>query len=150
MTVNVRIALLAAMVATVLGTGNASAFGVVNVQRSDGTTSTYPGAVISFVGKTLHVISADEKGTMVIERDACSYRGPIVMCLPTRFLLRQNGSERPIELESGTVYLNLTNRTQTLPFSSQRLPGRGILISVHTRHGTSINVNGTIDSGDFR
>jgi hypothetical protein len=150
MTVNVRIALLAATAATLLGTANASAFGVVNVQRSDGTTSTYPGALITFVGKTLHVRSADEKGTMVIERDACSYRGPVVMCLPTRFLLRQNGSERPINLESGTVYLNLTNRTQTLPFSSQRLSGRSILLSVHTQRGTSISVNGTIDSGDFR
>ncbi len=150
MTVNVRIALLAATVATLLGTAEASAFGVVNVQRSDGTTNTYPGAMITFVGRTLHVRSADAKGTMVIERDACSYRGAIVMCLPTRFLLRQDGTERPINLESGTVYLNLTHRTQTLPLSSQRLAPRSILLSVRTQRGTSISVNGTIDSGDFR
>jgi hypothetical protein len=141
---------LAATVATLLGTASASAFGVVNVQRPDGTTSTYPGAMITFVGKTLHVRSADAKGTMVIERDACSYRGPIVMCLPTRFLLRQDGAERPINVESGTVYLNLTNRTQTLPLSSQRLSPRSVLLSLHTQRGTSISVNGTIDSGDFR
>ena len=147
---NVRLALLAATVATLLGTANASAFGVVDVQRSDGTTSTYSGAMITFVGKTLHIRSADAKGTMVIERDACSYRGPIVMCLPPRFLLRQDGSDRPINLESGTVYLNLTNRTQQLPLSSQRLSPRSILLSVHTQRGTSINVKGTIDSGDFR
>ncbi len=147
---NVRIALLAAAAATILGTANASASGVVNVQRSDGTTSTYPGATITFVGKTLHVRSADAKGTMVIERDACSYRAPIVVCLPTHFLLRQDGTERPIDLASGTVYINLTDRAQLLPLSSQRLSPRSILLSVRTQHGTSISVDGTIDSGDFR
>ena len=145
----VRLRLCAAAgVAMILATvAAASAMGTVEIHHADGTASVYPGASVAFGGTRLHVRSPDRKGTLVIERAACSHQGPILMCLPTRVALRQHGMSRLMSLESGTIYLNFTNVPQALSYSSRHLPPHGILLSLHTARGTLINVDGTIDSG---
>jgi hypothetical protein len=123
--------------------------GTVNIQRSDGSMSSYPATMLAIVGSTLHVRSPDHKGTLVIERAACSRHDAILTCLPTRVVLRQNGASHELPLASGTVYYNLTAMPQILAYSTQHLRPHGIILSLRTLRGTLINLDGTVDSGVF-
>jgi hypothetical protein len=140
-------AVAAAAVAVALTTAPACAAGTVNIHHYDGATDVYSGAVIAIVGKTLHVRSPDHRGTIVIERAACTHEGSILVCLPTSMLLRQHGYSRTIDVQTGTIYYNLTADPQQLPYTSRHLAPHGILMSLRTARGTSINVDGTVDSG---
>jgi hypothetical protein len=140
-------AAVAAAVAVALTTSTASAAGTVNIHHFNGASDVYPGSVIAIVGKTLRVHSPDHRGTLVIERAACTHEGPILVCLPTSMLLRQHGVSRTIDLQTGTIYYNLTADPQQLPYTTRHLAPHGILMSLRTQRGTSINVDGTVDSG---
>jgi len=131
----------------VLVTGAASAMGRVDIAHADGTMSSYPGTQVSIVGETLHLRSPDKRGTLIIERAACSHQGEIVMCLPTKVAIRQHGATRPLPLETGTVYVNTSDGPQRMRHTSRELPPHGILMSLRTQRGTLINLDGTIDSG---
>jgi hypothetical protein len=125
----------------------ASATGTARIHHIDGTESTYSGVTVAIVGSTLHVRSPDRKGTLVIERAACSHDGALLKCLPTRVVLRQHGSSRPMALESGTIYFNFSADPHTLTYSSRLVQPHGVLLSLQTLRGTVINLDGTIDSG---
>ncbi|MEO6835250.1 MAG: hypothetical protein ABI231_05015 [Candidatus Tumulicola sp.] len=136
---------LAVLAVPVLTTTAARAEGTARIQQADGAVTVYHSVTIQIVQKTLTVTSADGKGTMLIYRAACAYQGDILVCLPTGVSLVQSGSVSPIKLASGTVYANLTDDSHNLDRSSTRLPAHSILMSLKTRHGTYVNVNGTID-----
>ena len=135
----------AAMILTTVA--GAFGMGTVTIHRADGTSSTYRGASVTIAGTSLRVRSPDHKGVLVIDRAACSHQGAVLMCLPTRVVLRQHGLARVMSLESGTVYFNFTGVPQQLNYSSQRLRPHGVLLSLHTARGTLINVDGTLDGG---
>jgi len=123
----------------------ARAEGIVTIQHSDGTINTYRDAEIKVIHSALYVTSADGKGTMVINRAACSYQGDTYVCLPTSVTLVQGGSSSAVDLSSGTIYANMTDDAQQLPLSSQHLGPHSILLSITTKKGTTINLSGTID-----
>jgi len=114
--------------------------------QPDGTLETYPDVTIKILHNALYVTSDDGEGTLVITRAACSYQGQIMVCLPTGVTLVQSGTAKPLDLTTGTVYLNLTQDPQQLAMSSQQLPARSILLSMSTKRGTYVGVTGRIDS----
>ena len=123
----------------------AGATGTVRIQQYDGTVRVYDDAVIRVKHNTLRVWSHDGKGTLVIDRAACSYVGELERCLPTTFQLKQNGATRTIQLVNGLVYFNPTNSVQQLSLSSRQLQPRGLMLNLHTVRGTYISIRGTID-----
>ena len=64
------------------GAAPALADGTVRVTQNDGTLQVYPNVSIRVVDKTLRVTSADGKGTLIVERAACSYTGELLRWLP--------------------------------------------------------------------
>lgn len=141
-----RIAALAAAVVLCVGSGApARADGMAQIQQADGTVDTYPGVKIQIVQKSLTMTSPDGKGTLIVSRAACFYRGDIMLCLPTGATLVQAGSVSSIKLKSGTIYLNLTGQSQPLSRSSMQLPPHSVMVALTTARGTYISLSGTID-----
>jgi hypothetical protein len=124
----------------------AAAAGTVRVQQSDGSVQVYRGAAMDIIGKTLRVTSADGKGTLLIDRAACTYNGDIQVCLLYHVVLDQGGAPHPIDLATGTAYVNLTSSPQQLALSSTKVQPNGILIAMRTKAGTYISMSGSIDS----
>ena len=139
-------AVLALTAAFVLcGLACARATGTVRVQQEDGSVQTYPKAWIEITNKALRITTADKKGTLVIDRAACSFVGQVMRCLPYSMTLDQGGGSNPLDFQRGTVYLNLTDTKQPLPLTSKQLPPNGIMLSLTTKIGTIVDVTGLID-----
>jgi len=119
--------------------------GTVTIQQADGGRNTYRDAVIKIIHNALYVTSADGKGTLVINRAACSYQGQIMVCFVTNAALVQSGKTSPLDFRSGTVYVNMTSEPQALSMSTMKVPARGIVSSFTTQRGTSVNLVGSID-----
>jgi len=127
------------------GATPAIASGNVSLWQDDGVTRQYDGVTIRIVHQTLRITSADGRGTLVIEKAACSYRGDLQVCLPYKLSLEQGGESKPIRIVRGTVYANLTNGSLPLPQSNAQIGPRGIVMSITTKIGTVVNLTGTID-----
>lgn len=125
--------------------GPAGAQGTLRAQESDGTVRVYNNVSINVVHQTLRVTSADKKGTLIINQAACSYVGTLQRCYPLKVSLEQSGVTKPIDLKSGTIYVNATDQTQQMPLSSQTLPRHGVLLSINTDRGTYVTMTGTVD-----
>ena len=136
---------LAALAAFVSATGAAGAEGITRVQQSDGATQVYRNVNIRLAGQTLWLRSPDRKGVLEVASGACSFAGEVQRCLPFTTTLRQHGKTHQIELELGTVYINLSDTARNLPHSSERLGPRGVLVLLHTIRGTIVSVKGTLD-----
>jgi hypothetical protein len=144
----VRIVLGALIIGCALlltGAPPADAKGTVLVQQSDGSTQSYAGVDIRITNKTLRITTADGKGTLVIDKAACSYAGDLLRCLPYSITLDQGGGTHPLDFERGTIYANLTDAKQQLPFSSTQVPPKGILLALKTKIGTIVTMTGEID-----
>jgi hypothetical protein len=48
-------------------------------------------------------------------------------------------------LQSGTVWLNPSNTTESLSHSSTELPPRGVLLAVRTKRGAYVTLTGVVD-----
>ncbi len=138
-------ALLVFTILSILSLAPVGATGTVRIQQNDGTVRNYDGAVIRVKHNTIRVWSHDGKGTLVINRAACSYVGELERCLPTTFQLKQSGETKTIQLINGLVYFNPTDSPQQMRLSSQQLPPRGLMLMLHTLRGTYISVHGQID-----
>lgn len=124
----------------------AQAAGTVRVQQSDGSVQVYRDVSINIIGKTLRATTADRKGSLLIDRAACSNSGKLQTCLVYHVMLDQGGSTRPIDLAIGTAYLNVTNGTQQLPLSSTKIAPNNVVIAMRTYAGTYLSMSGSIDS----
>lgn len=129
----------------VAGAIAAQATGTVRVQQNDGSTQLYPNASIRVTNKTLRITTADKKGTLVIDKAACSFIGAVMRCLPYNMTLDQGGGAHPLDFQRGTVYLNPTTDKQPLPLTSKQLPPHGIMLSLTTKIGTIVDVTGVMD-----
>jgi hypothetical protein len=138
------VALLAGATVLALATP-ALAAGTVTIQHSDGNVDSYPNSPIHIIHDALYITSSDGKGTLVINRAACYYQGNVMTCLPTSVALVQAGNTKKVDLQTGTLYLNLTDQNQQLPLSSTQLPPHSIMFSFSTLIGTVVNVSGAID-----
>jgi hypothetical protein len=123
----------------------ALATGTLRKQDSDGDVTVYDNVSVKVVHRTLRITSADGKGTLVINQAACSYVGQIQRCYPLKVSLEQGGATKPLDLKNGTIYVNTTESTQQMPFSSQQLPPNGVLLSLVTKIGTYVTMTGKVD-----
>jgi hypothetical protein len=134
-----------ALAAAGVCTAGAGATGTVIIRQSNGGTNTYTDAEIKIIHSALYVTSQDGKGTLVINRAACSYQGKVMVCLPTSATLVQSGETSPLDFKKGTVYLNDTDDFQPIPLTTTKVPPHSILLSFETKIGTYVSVSGRID-----
>ena len=122
------------------------ASGTIVIRHQNGKVNTYDKVAIKIIHSALYLTTQDGKGTIVIHRAACSYQGKLLVCLPTSATLVQSGSAGPIDLRTGTVYLNDTDDPQPLVLSTTKVPPHSVMLALTTNRGTSIGLNGRIDS----
>ena len=123
----------------------AYAKGTIRVQRSDGSTQVYPNVTLRIVDKTLQITTEDGKGTLIVNRAACSYQGELMVCLPYELSLVQGGQEQPLDFSRGTLYYNNTDTKQQMSHSSTQIPPGGVIGLLITKKGTIIAINGVVD-----
>jgi hypothetical protein len=139
------VSLAALTLAFAFGSTGARATGTMTIRQNDGDTNTYADVEIKIIHSALYLTSEDGKGTLVINRAACSYQGKVMVCLPTSATLVQSGETSPLDFESGTVYLNNTDDYQPMPLTTTKVPPKSIFLSISTKRGTYISVRGRID-----
>jgi hypothetical protein len=127
------------------GAAAANATGTITIRQHDGDVNTYDDVAIKVIHGALFLTTADGKGTLVIHRAACSYQGKLLVCFATSATLIQAGQTSPLDLKTGTVYLNDTDDAQPLVLSSTKVPAHSILLSLTTDRGTYVTLNGRID-----
>ena len=126
--------------------GIAAATGVVHFQRANGTSDSYPGATIHAARETgVSITSSDGKGVFHINTAACSFDGTLRRCFVTGVTLHQDGADKAIAIQTGTLYVNSTGSVQPLPNSKRHIPPFGLALTMLTDKGTVITVRGTID-----
>lgn len=129
----------------VLSTSPASAMGTAQVRQKDGAEKTYKSVTVKLNDSNLALTSKDGAGTLVVGKSACARVGAVLRCLPYDAVLSQYGSVYHIPVTTGTLWVNPTQNTQTVPSSSKRLAPHGVLLSMRTKAGTSVSLTGTID-----
>lgn len=127
------------------GTVPAGATGTVAIHQIDGHTDVYHDVKIKVIHNVLYMTSADGKGTLVLNRAACSFQGELMVCFATNATLVQTGKTRPLDFKTGTLYVNLTGTPQPLALSTAKVPAHGILLSFTTERGTYVSLSGRID-----
>jgi hypothetical protein len=123
----------------------AGAKGMVLIRQSDGDTNTYDHVTIKVLHGALYVTTADGKGTLVINRAACSHQAAILVCLVNNVTLIQGGKTRSIDLKTGTLYFNDTDSPQQLVLSTSKVPPHSLLMSMTTDIGTYVALTGRLD-----
>ncbi len=138
-------ALVALVASLALGAAPAAAMGTVLIRQADGETNTYNDVGIKVIHNALYMTTKDGKGTLVINRAACSYQGDLMICFATSATLVQAGKTSAIDLKHGTIYVNSTSEPQQLLLSTTKVPPHSILLSFSTDRGTYVSLSGRID-----
>ena len=136
---------IAAMLLFASMPGLAGATGTISIQHKNGATNTYNDVEIKVLSGSLFLTTDDGDGTIVITRAACSYQGNVIVCLPTLAALVQDGETSPLNLKTGTIYLNYTGVSQPLSRSSAKLPANSAMVALTLANGTFITLHGRID-----
>jgi len=139
------VATLATLLAFGLTSAAANARGTTRVQQADGSVQTYTNVEMQMSGATLRLRSSDRMATLDVASSACSLMGLVQRCLPYATTLSQRGATHTIELERGTVYMNLSGETQPMRHTSQTLGPHEVLLMLHTTRGTIVSAKGTLD-----
>jgi hypothetical protein len=92
--------------------------------------------------------SSDGEGRLIVGKAGCTAVGELIRCLPYDATLLQHGATAHIALVAGNVWFNPTKDAQQITNSSERLPSRGILASLHTKMGTYAQLTGVVDEVD--
>lgn len=137
------VALTAAITFTPL---RARAEAVVRVQQSDGTVQVYRHVQVTLSGATLWLRSSDRADRLQIVSGACSFPRNLLRCLPYKVFLHKPGRTHPIAITHGVFYVNSTDQAHRLLHSSQLLAPHGILVFLHTVHGTYVSATGSLDA----
>jgi hypothetical protein len=141
-----RSALLALLACFVISPIPAAAKGTATIVHSDGHTDVYDDVGIKVIHGALYMTSADAKGSIVINRAACSYQEKLMVCLLTSATLIQVGKTSPLDFRRGTVYLNSTDDYQPLVMSTTKVAPHSVLLSFQTDRGTYLTLSGRIDT----
>lgn len=123
----------------------ARAIGTMTIAHQDGDVDKYDDVEVKVLSGSLFLTSDDGDGTIVINKAACAYQGKIIVCLPTSAVLVQDGEAGPLDITTGTIYLNYTDEAQPLSRSSAKLPAHSVMVAFSTKKGTSVSATGTID-----
>jgi hypothetical protein len=140
-----KFALIALTVFLALSVAKAGATGTMTIVHANGDTNVYNGVEIKVINGALYMTSEDGKGTMVINRAACSHQGQLMVCLVTSATLVQSGETTPLDFQRGTVYANDTDDYQPLVMSTTKVPPHSVLVSFTTKIGTYVSLSGRID-----
>lgn len=140
-----KLALPALLAFLSLSALSAGATGTMTLVHANGQTETYDDVEIKVIHRALYLTSADAKGTIVIDRAACSYQGKLMVCLATGATLVQSGETSPLDFKRGTVYLNDTDDYQALVASTTKVAPHSVMVSFVTQRGTALALTGRID-----
>ena len=140
-----RLALLALLACFTCIPIAAAAKGTMTIVQADGDKNTYSDVEIKVIHGALYMTSEDGKGTMVINRAACSHQGQLMVCYATSATLVQSGETSPLDFKRGTVYVNDTDDYQPLVMSTTKVAPHSIMLSFTTKRGTYVTLNGSID-----
>jgi hypothetical protein len=140
-----RLALLALFACFAFMPITAAAKGTMTIVQADGSTNTYNDVEIKVIHGALYMTSEDGKGTMVINRAACSHQGQLMVCFATHATLVQAGETSALDFQRGTVYANDTDDYQPMVMSTTKVPPHSIMLSFTTKRGTLVTLNGSID-----
>jgi hypothetical protein len=138
-------AFVAAVAPLVLTPGTARATGTLTIRQANGHTDVYDGVEIKVIHNALYMTSEDGKGTLVINRAACSYQGKVMVCFVTSAALVQAGETSPLDFQRGTLYVNLTGDPQPLVLTTTKIAPHSVLLSITTKKGTYVGLTGRID-----
>jgi hypothetical protein len=123
----------------------ARAMGTMTIRKADGHTDVYSDVEVKVIHNALYMTSEDGKGTLLINRAACSYQGKVMVCLVTGATLVQAGETNPLDFKRGTLYVNMTGDPQPLVLTTTKIAPQSVLLSITTKKGTYIGLTGRID-----
>ena len=138
-------AVFAATMSFLLCASPAFATGTMTIKHFSGKTNIYKNVSIKVLHGALYVTSADGKGTIIVNRAACSYQGKLLVCFATSVTLIQAKKTSPVDLKTGTIYLNDTGDPQQLTYSTAKIPPHSVIFSLSTKRGTYVSLNGRFD-----
>jgi hypothetical protein len=127
------------------GASPAGAAGTVMIRQSTGETNVYHDVGIKVIHGALYMTTRDGQGTLVINRAACSYQGPLMVCFATGATLVQAGKTRAVDFQKGTIYVNSTDEPAAMLLSTTKVPPHSLLLSFSTKRGTYVSLSGRID-----
>jgi hypothetical protein len=129
-----------------ISAARADASGRAKIQQPDGSVKVYNNVHVRIQDhQRLLLTSSDGKGTLIINKAACTAVGGLLECLAYSGELDQNNETLPLTLRSGTVWLNLSAKAHARPNSTAQFPPGGVVVAVTTNHGTQVALSGTID-----
>ncbi len=138
-------ALLVAFIFITLSAAPARAAGTLQIHDSSGSFNTYTGVTVNVFSGSLFITSADGKGTLVVNRSACSYQSKIIVCLPTSVILVQKRKEQRAFAHHWHALSQLYGEAQPLRLSSAKVPAHAVILSFTTANGTYVTLHGTLD-----
>ena len=127
------IVIVVVAVSLIATTRHASAKGTVVVTQSDGSHRVYQNVFIRVRGSTMSLTSSDGKGMLITGKTDCTQIDHLLRCIVYDLTLSQHGEALHPQLRSGTAWLDLS------------VTPRGLRLSLHTKAGTIVAANGTID-----
>jgi len=130
---------------TALCPASGQADALVRVQQSDGTTQVYRNVHATLRGTTLWLRSPDRKDRLQIVSGACSFPHQLQRCLPYRVTLHKPDRAHQLTITHGVFYVNLTNEPHHLLHSSEVVAPHGVIVFLHTTHGTYVSATGSLD-----
>jgi hypothetical protein len=135
----------AALAAVLVASGAARADGVVRVQQGDGSQAVYRHVRLVLTRWTLWMRTADQKGVLEVESQACSLEHAVQRCLPFAVRLHQDGKTSAIALAYGTIYMNFGDAVRYLPHLATRVDPHEVLLVLRTSSGTYVTAAGRLD-----
>ncbi len=137
--------LVAAMVLVFAGALPAGATGVVHIQPKNGPVKTYAGVKIALDSASMALTSSDGVGTLYVGRAACTTVGQLIKCAPYDATYIAKGVSTHIALVGGNAWLNPSKSAHPIPDSKSVLPPRGVVMTIHSKAGTTVTLSGTAD-----
>ena len=122
-----------------------SAEAVVSIQQDDGTKQVYRNVHATLQGTTLWLRSPDRKDRLQIVSAACSFPHELKRCLPYQVTLHKSDRAHQLTITHGVFYVNLTSEPHHLLHSSEVVAPHGVIVFLHTTHGTYVSATGTLD-----
>jgi hypothetical protein len=122
------------------------AAGTLRVQQSDDSVQVYHDVTLRREqNDTLAIIAPNHRDRLVVHQGACSYLGSLERCLLDSVTLDKNGTSHDLHFVAGTIYANPTSDPQHLPYSSQMVPPKGVVMALRSKAGTYVSLHGVID-----
>jgi hypothetical protein len=140
------LAMMAVFVGCLIATeAAASAKGTLVVTQSNGSQKVYHDVKIRVGKSDMSLTSSDGKGTLMIGKTDCVQVDHLLRCDAFDATLNQFGEARNMKLPSGTVWLDLSAKPQTISRSAVTVQPDGVRLSFRTEAGTTVTASGAID-----